>query len=98
MPRLIGKNGSNQIEKFLRYEGHIERGLYKALAELQKLQILRSNRWISASDPSTDLDPPKRLTSKRRKRELHHVRGATCLLGIGHNMERPPNQLTQQSE
>jgi hypothetical protein len=38
--------GSNVLARFQRYEGHIERALYKALTELQKLQILRSGRWM----------------------------------------------------
>ena len=29
------------LERLLRYEGQIERGLYRALTELQKLQYLR---------------------------------------------------------
>ena len=48
-------DGSNRLAKFLRYEGHIERSLYKALTELQKLQILRSSRWMP--DPSDDQTP-----------------------------------------
>jgi len=46
--------GGNILARFRLYEGQIERSLYKALTEFQKLQILRSNRWISASDPSAD--------------------------------------------
>jgi hypothetical protein len=49
-------DGSNRLAKFLRYEGHIERSLYKALAEFQKLQILRASRWMP--DPSDDPAQP----------------------------------------
>ena len=45
-------DSSNRLAKFLRYEGHIERSLYKALTEFQKLQILRVNRWMP--DPSDE--------------------------------------------
>jgi hypothetical protein len=37
------KSGS-LLERLLRYEGQIERGLYKALSELQKFQFLRQRR------------------------------------------------------
>ena len=50
--------GSNRLAKFLRYEGHIERSLYKALSELQKLQILRSNRWIPDQSDQQAQSPP----------------------------------------
>ena len=43
---------ANILSRFRLYEGQIERSLYKALAELQKLQILRSGRWMP--DPSDD--------------------------------------------
>ena len=33
--------GSQDLEKIGRYEGHIERGLYRALHELQRLQAAR---------------------------------------------------------
>jgi hypothetical protein len=37
--------GSNILARFRLCEGQIERSLYKALTELQKLQILRSGKW-----------------------------------------------------
>lgn len=43
---------ANILSRFRLYEGQIERSLYKALTELQKLQILRVNRWMPA--PSDD--------------------------------------------
>ena len=46
-------SGSNVLARFVRYEGHIERSLYKALTEFQKLQILRANRWMP--NPPDDL-------------------------------------------
>ena len=42
--------GSNIMARFRLYEGQIERSLYKAMTELQKLQILRSNRWMASPD------------------------------------------------
>ncbi|MHC4525739.1 MAG: hypothetical protein ACYSU8_09440 [Planctomycetota bacterium] len=45
-------SGGNILARFRVYEGQIERSLYKALTELQKLQILRSNRWCP--EPSDD--------------------------------------------
>lgn len=38
--------GSNILARFQRYEGHIERSLFKALTELQKLQLLRTAQWV----------------------------------------------------
>ena len=49
--------GGNIMARFRLYEGQIERSLYKALTELQKLQIMHSKRWISAADPSDDQTP-----------------------------------------
>jgi hypothetical protein len=43
---------ANILSRFRLYEGQIERSLYKALAELQKLQILRAGRWMP--DPSDE--------------------------------------------
>ncbi len=44
--------GGNILARFRLYEAQIERSLYKALAELQKFQILRSNLWMPAdSEP-----------------------------------------------
>ena len=45
---------ANILSRFRLYEGQIERSLYKALTELQKLQILRANRWMP--------DPPDEQT------------------------------------
>jgi hypothetical protein len=45
---------ANILSRFRLYEGQIERSLYRALAELQKLQILRSSRWMP--------DPPDEQT------------------------------------
>jgi len=42
--------GGNIMARFRLYEGQIERSLYKAMTELQKLQILRSNRWMASPD------------------------------------------------
>jgi hypothetical protein len=36
------------LSKFMRYEAHIERGLYKALHELQRLQAVRSGERVPA--------------------------------------------------
>ena len=46
---------ANILSRFRLYEGQIERSLYKALTELQKLQILRSSRWMP--DPCDDSAP-----------------------------------------
>ena len=40
----------NILARFRLYEAQIERSLYKALTELQKLQILRSNLWMASPD------------------------------------------------
>jgi hypothetical protein len=45
---------SNILARFRLYEGQIERSLYKALAELQKLQLLRSKMWINPPDVPAD--------------------------------------------
>jgi hypothetical protein len=45
--------GSNVLATFNRYEGHIERSLYKAVTELQKLQVLRANKMMPA--PAAEL-------------------------------------------
>lgn len=42
--------GSNILARFRIYEGQIERSLYKALKELQKLQVLRAHLWKDTSD------------------------------------------------
>lgn len=42
--------GSCILSRFRQYEGQIERGLYKALTELQKVQLLRSKLWVSGAD------------------------------------------------
>jgi hypothetical protein len=36
------------LDKFLRYEAHIERGMYKAIHELQRLQATRSGERVPA--------------------------------------------------
>ena len=36
----------DSLSKFMRYETHIERGLYKALHELQRLQAARSGERV----------------------------------------------------
>ena len=36
------------LDKFMRYETHIERGMYKALHELQRLQAARSGERVPA--------------------------------------------------
>lgn len=47
--------GSKLLEKLLRYEGQIERSLYRALLELQKLQSNRAHsEAIDANDVSLD--------------------------------------------
>jgi len=48
--------GSNVLANFVRYEGHIERTLYKALTELQKFQVVRANAWIPAPDLSANAE------------------------------------------
>jgi len=40
--------GSNTLGKFRRYEAHINRTLYKALHELQRLQAARLGRKVFA--------------------------------------------------
>ncbi len=58
-------SGGNIMARFRLYEGQIERSLYKALTELQKLQILRSNRWMPAPDPSRDqIQAPESVKSE----------------------------------
>jgi hypothetical protein len=50
--------GGNILARFRLYEAQIERSLYKALTELQKFQILRSNLWMASPDhPAGVLDP-----------------------------------------
>jgi hypothetical protein len=39
---------SDVMSKLMRYESHIERGLYKALHELQRLQAARSGERVPA--------------------------------------------------
>jgi hypothetical protein len=40
--------GSNILSKFHRYEAHIDRILYRALHELQRLQAKRQGQLVSA--------------------------------------------------
>ena len=40
--------GPNTLGKFRRYEAHIDRTLYKALHELQRLQAVRLGHKVSA--------------------------------------------------
>ena len=48
--------GSGILERLLRYEGQIERSLYRALAELQQLQIIRKrNEAILVNDAPSGL-------------------------------------------
>ena len=42
----IDFNGSDSYGKFIRYEASIERGLYKALHELQRLQAARNGQVV----------------------------------------------------
>ena len=44
----------NIMARFRLYEGQIERSLYKALTELQKIKILRANLWIASPDHSAE--------------------------------------------
>lgn len=44
----IDFNNSDTYGKFIRYEASIERGLYKALHELQRLQAVRSGQNVPA--------------------------------------------------
>lgn len=46
--------GSQILARFQKYEGQIERSLYRALTELQKLQLLRLRQWVPA-EPVPDL-------------------------------------------
>ena len=53
---------SDVIGKLHRYESHIERGLYRALHELQRLQATRQGQTVPAPmalDITTDLRPEK---------------------------------------
>ncbi len=49
--------GGNILPRFRLYEAQIERSLYKALTELQKLKILRANLWMASPDHSADQAP-----------------------------------------
>jgi hypothetical protein len=59
--------GSNVLARYIRYEGHIEHSLYRALMELQKIQLIRARFWQSTeynhTDPEDENMPPKPLTS-----------------------------------
>ena len=53
---------SDVIGKFHRYEAHIERGLFRALHELQRLRAARQGQAVPAPvalDITTDLHPDK---------------------------------------
>lgn len=49
---------SHILTRFQTYEGQIERSLYKALTELQKLQLLRSKHWIASDNYPTSSPEP----------------------------------------
>lgn len=57
--RLIRSDlgGSRHIERLLRYEGQIERSLYRALTELQKLQHIRKRNEAIWVDPGPEAEP-----------------------------------------
>ena len=55
---------SDRYGKLSRYEAHIERGLYRALHELQRLQAARLG-LASPLPPAVDADPTKRDSGKR---------------------------------
>ena len=44
----------NIMSRFRLYEAQIERSLYKALTELQKIQIFRANLWMASPDHSAE--------------------------------------------
>lgn len=51
-------SGRSLLERLLRYEGQIERSLYRALAELQKLQYIRKrNEAILVSEDTAGVNP-----------------------------------------
>lgn len=53
-------SGSGLLERLLRYEGQIERSLYRALAELQKLQFIRKrNEAIFVQDAPAPQPQPE---------------------------------------
>ncbi|MHC5163285.1 MAG: hypothetical protein ACYSO4_09275 [Planctomycetota bacterium] len=60
-PQVIGHimqddiTGSNVLSRFRRYECQIERSLYKALTELQKIQLLRSQICFSTQEGTREL-------------------------------------------
>jgi len=49
-------NGANALSKLSRYETTIERGLYKALHELWRLQVARQTESIVPSPLAVDID------------------------------------------
>lgn len=49
--------GSNILTRFRLYEGQIEASLYKALTELQKLQLLRAKVWQISEQSQTNVLP-----------------------------------------
>jgi hypothetical protein len=52
------------LGKFMRYESHIERGMYKAMHELQRLQAARSGERIPALAGLTLMYPAKGIFRK----------------------------------
>lgn len=61
---------SDVIGKFYRYEAHIERGMYRALHELQRLQTVRRGGTIPAPvavDITTDLNSDKPPSEARNQ-------------------------------
>lgn len=57
----------NTYGKFCRYEAHMERGLYRALHELQRLQAARKGEPVSAPaalDVTLNGDPPARIDDR----------------------------------
>ncbi|MCI0498371.1 MAG: hypothetical protein L0Y36_01640 [Planctomycetales bacterium] len=51
--------GSNILTRFRFYEGQIEASLYKALTELQKLQLLRAKVWQISEQSQTNALPDR---------------------------------------
>lgn len=56
--------GSRVLDKVSRYESHLERGLYKALHELQRLQAARGGRYVP---PPVALDMDLTLSTGDRE-------------------------------
>ena len=57
-------NGANAFSKLSRYETTIERGLYKALHELQRLQAARHDEADVLPPPAVDVDVNVSAVSK----------------------------------